>query len=112
VERFLQAEPLPPQVALLNVNIPAHMPQGVRTTRLGQRHYDEGVVCREDPRGRDYFWIGGPGVISHYPLEGSDTEAVDQGFTSITPLSLSGTRSDHFGVAAYVAGADAESIES
>ena len=58
---------------------------------------------RRDPRGRDYYWIGGP-VSSHDGSEGADTTAVDRGYVSVTPLSLEMTHALHMGVAAFVSG--------
>ena len=94
VERLLRA-PLEDDLehaALLNVNFPAghRTPLGTRATRLGRRRYDDEVEMREDPRGREYFWIGGPNAF-HDPSEGSDTEAVDMGFVSVTPIHLNMT---------------------
>jgi 5'-nucleotidase len=92
-------------VPLLNVNFPGGRTgsRGVRTTRLGQLRYDDKVVVRVDPRGDEYYWIGGPNAL-HEPIEGSDTEAVDAGYTSVTPLRLDHTSSDQFRIAAFVAG--------
>ncbi|MCB9599476.1 MAG: 5'/3'-nucleotidase SurE [Sandaracinus sp.] len=95
--------PATAQVPLLNVNFPADEAKGVRTTRLGVRHYSEGVDERDDPRGRAYYWIGGPGGPRHEAVEGSDTEAVDEGFVSVTPLRLDATFPDHLAFAANVA---------
>jgi 5'-nucleotidase len=89
---------------LLNVNFPPGDPKGVRATCLGRRHYAEGVDVRDDPRGREYFWIGGPGAPQNEPLEGSDTEAVEEGFVSVTPLLLRATDGEGMAVAARVAG--------
>jgi 5'-nucleotidase len=71
---------------LLSVNLPKDF-HGIRATRLGARIYEELVDFRKDPRGREYFWLGGPGV-RHEPDEGTDTEAYDEGVASITPLRL------------------------
>ena len=79
---------------LLNVNFPREWPNGIRTTKLGSRHYEEVLDFRKDPRGRDYLWIGGPGV-RHDPNPGSDTDAYDQGAISITPLVLDLTSATH-----------------
>ncbi|MDB4994016.1 MAG: 5-nucleotidase SurE [Myxococcaceae bacterium] len=79
----------PPNVRvapLLNVNVPKDF-NGLRATRLGARIYEELIDFRKDPRGREYFWLGGPGV-RHEPDAGSDTEAYDEGVASITPLRL------------------------
>lgn len=72
---------------LLNVNIPPGDRWPVRVTRLGARLYSEDVEYRSDPRGREYLWIGGAGV-RHDHVAGSDTEAYDDGATSVTPLTL------------------------
>jgi len=90
---------------LLNVNFPAGVasPRGVRATRLGRRRYTDEVEVREDPRGREYLWIGGPNAF-HDPSPGSDTEAVDEGLISVTPLALDATRAAHASLAEHVAG--------
>jgi len=91
-----------PAEHLLNVNFPAPKPdsdpgflgvpgvRGVAVTNLGRRYYGNEVVYREDPRGKAYFWIGGawPRIEQ---LEGTDCEAVRQGWVSITPLGLDAT---------------------
>ena len=75
---------------LLNVNIPNLPPEkirGVRVTRLGSRQYHDAVVRQQDPRGRDYFWIGGSGPEWAMD-ERSDAFAIAEGFISLTPLRL------------------------
>lgn len=72
---------------LLNVNIPAGDSWRCRGTRLGGRYYTDEVEFRTDPRGREYLWLGGPGV-EHRPMAGSDTGAYDAGEISLTPLVL------------------------
>lgn len=72
---------------ILNVNFPVSEFAGVRVTRLGKRVYSEGVIERRDPRGRKYYWIGGEPPVWH-PGEGTDFEAVQNGFVAITPLHL------------------------
>lgn len=106
VAGLMEAARSRPDGVLLNVNFPTEptrLTRQARATRLGRRHYAEGVVVRRDPRGREYFWIGGPGDVSNEPVEGSDTEAVEQGYVSVTPLSLQATRLDGFAVAELVA---------
>jgi 5'-nucleotidase len=75
---------------LWNVNVPpVPKPElkGVRITKLGSRVYNDVIVRKKDPRGKDYFWIGGgdPGWDS-----GRDTDfaAVTEGYISVTPLRL------------------------
>lgn len=93
--------------ALLNVNFPpGESYRGCTATRLGRRVYVDTVTVRTDPRGKEYYWIGGPGAHPHEPLEGTDTEAVDRGLISITPLLLDATAPNDFGLARWVAGAE------
>ncbi len=78
---------------LLNVNFPSGSGWKVRRTRLGRREYSEGVEFRADPRGREYLWLGKPGV-RHPGAPGSDTEAFDEGAVGITALRLDPTCTD------------------
>ena len=79
-------EGLPPKT-LLNVNVPAEPPRGMRVTRLGHRVYSGRIVEQVDPRGRKHYWIGG-GEPAWELLEGSDMSAVNEGFVSVTPVHL------------------------
>ena len=75
---------------LLNINVP-HRPaaelKGVRITRLGTRVYEDTLVRKVDPRGRDYFWIGGEDPVWQ-PEEGTDFQSVHDGYVSVTPMQL------------------------
>jgi 5'-nucleotidase len=87
--QILQRDAFPPET-LLNVNLPAIDPSevmGVRVTRLGRRVYTDSITRAEDPSGREYFWIGGGGV-QWTAEEGTDFQAVQEGFISVTPLHL------------------------
>ncbi|MEA3460217.1 MAG: 5'/3'-nucleotidase SurE, partial [Chloroflexota bacterium] len=80
---------LPPGI-LLNVNVPAvprEQIKGVLITRLGKRVYSDTLVKRQDPRGRNYYWIGGE-PPSGVPEEGTDIWALANDYISITPLHL------------------------
>ncbi len=90
--RWFLDQPRDPQV-ILNVNFPSGGFRGVRVTRLGKRIYSEGLIERLDPRGRKYYWIGG-GKPTWHPGEGTDFEAVEDGYVSITPLHLDLTHHD------------------
>jgi 5'-nucleotidase len=72
---------------LVSLNVPEKWNGELRSTRLGARIYDEVVDFRRDPRGREYLWLGGPGV-RHERDPGTDTDAYDDGAASITPLVL------------------------
>lgn len=86
--RVLQALLLRPISAplLLNLNVPRDY-RVVRATRLGRRIYHDEVDFRQDPRGREYLWLGGPSV-EQAAVPGSDSEAFDASVASLTPLSL------------------------
>jgi 5'-nucleotidase len=89
---------------LLNVNFPpGETYAGVRSTCLGRRIYEDEVTERADPRGKAYFWIGGSGA-RHEPVAGSDTEAADAGYVSVTPLALDATAPGQLHLAKLVAG--------
>jgi 5'-nucleotidase len=79
-----------PRRQLLNVNLP-HRPwgevRGVEITRLGSRVYRDTLIRKVDPRGRDYYWIGGEDPVWE-PREGTDFHAVEAGFISVTPMRL------------------------
>ena len=93
VSRYLAAEMLKHDIgtgSLWNVNIPplpASEVHGICITRLGSRVYNDMITKKKDPRGKDYFWIGGgdPGWDT-----GSDTDftAVTGGYISVTPLRI------------------------
>jgi 5'-nucleotidase len=79
-----------PRETLLNVNVPA-VPEeeiaGVLVTRMGLRIYYDELIRRVDPKGRPYYWIGGPepgGVLE----EGTDLWAVAHNYVSVTPIQL------------------------
>ena len=76
-----------PAKTLLNVNVPAQPPRGIRLTRLGHRVYLGKVVEQADPRGRSHYWIGG-GEPKWEALDGTDMSAVHEGYVSLTPLHL------------------------
>jgi 5'-nucleotidase len=87
---------LPPNT-LLNVNIPnrpASEIQGIEITRQGQRVYRDVLVERQDPRGRNYYWIGGDEPTG-VPESGTDIGALADGRISITPIELDLT---HYGL--------------
>ena len=75
---------------LWNVNIPP-LPEkelrGLRVTKLGSRVYIDSIVKNTDPRGKDYFWIGG-GEPGWNDDEKSDFSAVSGGYVSVTPLKV------------------------
>lgn len=91
--RRLISEPLPADT-ILNVNVPDRPWDeiaGFETTRLGHRHRSEDVIPLEDPRGRQFFWIGAPGGEEDNG-PGTDFNAIRRGFVSVTPIHVDLTR--------------------
>ncbi|UAB77935.1 5'/3'-nucleotidase SurE [Erythrobacter sp. SCSIO 43205] len=72
----------------LNVNFPPKGAQGIRVTRQGFHDYSRGsVVEGTDPRGLRYFWFG-LHPIEHTLDHGTDLEAIDDRYVTVTPLQL------------------------
>ena len=90
-----------PRGVLLNLNVPRRWTGEVRAAKLGSRIYEEAVDFRTDPRGREYLWLGGPGV-RHERNEGTDTDAYDDGAASLTPLVLDLTHAEDGGLAVEI----------
>mgnify|MGYP003608649615 FL=1 len=92
VER-LRRDPLPAST-ILNVNVP-DLPweriRGFETSRLGHRHRAEPCIPQEDPRGRQWWWIGAAGDEQDAG-PGTDFHAVRSGHIAITPLHVDLTR--------------------
>src|SRR3546814_4374992 len=89
----LAADPLPADT-ILNVNVP-DLPweevAGFEVARLGNRHRAEPCIQQQDPRGRDWWWIG-PAGAEHDSGAGTDFHAVPTGPLSIPPIPVELTR--------------------
>ena len=83
------AQGLPPKT-LLNVNTPnltRHELKGYRFTHQGKRRYNEKLEICPNPRGKQYYWIGGDD-LGFDQEDGTDCAAIHEGFISITPLQV------------------------
>lgn len=93
-ENFQMLVEAPTQpLSFLNVNIPSVAYAelcGHKFVTMGKRVYEDRVEYREDPWGRPYYWQGGV-VVMDPTQEGSDVQAVSQGYVSITPVQLDWT---------------------
>jgi 5'-nucleotidase len=91
IEKTVGVEELYLNPYLFNINIPAdidweNVPE-ICWTSLGKRYYGGEVIKRTDPRGNDYFWIGGD--QTHFAdIPGSDCNAIKDGCISVTPLKM------------------------
>lgn len=74
-----------PEGTLLNVNVPKGVPTGMRITKQGFKSARPVISEHIDPRGKLYYWIGEE--RSGFRAQGgTDFEAIDEGYVSITPM--------------------------
>lgn len=79
-----------PDDTLLNINVPnldLGKVKGIKVTKQGKRLYDEAVVEKTDPRGKEYYWIGG-NELGYVDIKNSDIVSVIEGYVSVTPIKL------------------------
>ncbi len=85
-----------PEGTVLNVNIP-NLPReqvrGFAATSMARSRFKEIFHQREDPRGRNYYWLDGTFEVLDQ-RDDSDIQAVNEGYVSITPIGLDLTRHD------------------
>jgi 5'-nucleotidase len=77
-----------PRDTLINVNVP-NIPfdnlQGMSITTMGRSQFKEVFHRRTDPRGNVYYWMDGEMELAPGQT-GTDVQALDADFVSITPL--------------------------
>jgi 5'-nucleotidase len=74
-----------PEFTLLNVNVPKGMPKGIKIAKQGFKSARPVISEHIDPRGKPYYWIGE--VRDGFRAEGgTDFEAIEEGFVSVTPM--------------------------
>jgi 5'-nucleotidase len=83
VER-IEEVPLPSRT-LLNVNVPAGIPEGVEVTRLGKRIYRDELKLEREEENRRRYWIYGSDPGFH-DEPGTDLAAVAAGRIAVTPI--------------------------
>lgn len=75
----------------LNVNVPIARPEeikGYRICRQTRGFWKEEFFCRQDPRGRDYFWLTG-GFCNHEPeAEDTDEWALKNKYIAVVPIKV------------------------
>jgi len=79
-----------PKSTVININVPYLAEEeikGVQITRQGLRVYRDELLKREDPRGKNYYWIGGQAPIG-VEEDGTDYGAIKSGYVSLTPIQL------------------------
>jgi len=89
VAQILSAEiPLP---LCLNVNVPVARPDeiaGMRLCRQNRGFWREEFFRREDPRGREYFWLTGAFVNAEPDAEDTDEWALAHRYVSVVPVQV------------------------
>lgn len=78
-------EGVPPNT-LLNINVPKGVPRGVKVTKQGFKNARPIISEHIDPRGKPYYWIGENRIGFHPGEGGTDFEAIDEGYVSVTPM--------------------------
>jgi 5'-nucleotidase len=74
-----------PEGTLLNVNVPKGTTNGMKITKQGFKSARPVISEHIDPRGKPYYWIGEE--RNGFRADGgTDFEAIDEGFVSITPM--------------------------
>ncbi|WP_133756437.1 5'/3'-nucleotidase SurE [Gelidibacter sediminis] len=79
-----------PQGVVLNVNIP-DLPkkdiQGIKVCRQAKANWEEEFDKRQNPQGRDYYWLTGKFVNLD---QGEDTDewALENGYVSVVPVQF------------------------
>ena len=74
-----------PKGTLLNVNVPKGEIKGIRVTKQGFKNSRPVISEHIDPRGKPYYWIS-EDRIGFHAEGGTDFEAIDEGFVSVTPM--------------------------
>jgi len=83
-----------PKGIVLNVNVPSiKRIKGFKATILGGKNYSNIASEKSDPRGEKYYWICGTESKSD-DIPGSDCNAVEAGYVSVTPLRVDPTDED------------------
>ena len=90
IERVMSEEDLPlPMCLNVNIpNLPADEIKGIRMCRQNKGYWREEFERRQDPRGRDYYWL--TGVFLNQEEHATDTDecALCDGYVSIVPLQI------------------------
>lgn len=95
-----------PEQCVLNINypnLPAEKINGAKYTTLGRQIYTDEAIKRVDGRGESYYWLGGQ-YQGHEQIEGSDANAINEGYISLTLQDTRGTIKVDHNLAKYLNG--------
>ncbi|MDR0954415.1 MAG: 5'/3'-nucleotidase SurE [Rikenellaceae bacterium] len=90
IERVLgEQNPDLPMCLNVNVpNIPADEIRGIRVCRQNKGYWREEFERREDPRGRDYYWLTGAFLNQEEHATDTDEYALREGYVSVVPMQV------------------------
>ncbi|MBP3432807.1 MAG: 5'/3'-nucleotidase SurE [Alistipes sp.] len=80
-----------PRPLCLNVNVPrcaAEEIQGIRLARQTRGFWREDFYARQDPHGRDYFWLTGAFQNAEPDAEDTDEWALAHRYVSVVPVQV------------------------
>jgi 5'-nucleotidase len=89
IKDHIQKMPLSNNI-ILNINIPDRpydALKGIRMTRLGNRHRTDTLIAQSNSDGTPYYSFGPPSLPNDN-TQGTDFHAIEQGYVSITPLTV------------------------
>ncbi len=75
----------------LNVNIPdlaADQIKGIKSCRQNRGYWREEFFKREDPRGKDYYWLTGAFINEEVDATDTDECALESGYVSVVPIQV------------------------
>ena len=89
IASVLEAADRLPRPLCLNVNVPrlaAADIRGIRLARQTRGFWREDFYARQDPNGRDYFWLTGTFQNAEPEAEDTDEWALAHGYVAIVPV--------------------------
>tara|TARA_B100000925_G_C21989546_1_gene466137 strand:- start:716 stop:1483 length:768 start_codon:yes stop_codon:yes gene_type:complete len=83
-----------PSNVVLNVNFPKSGVKGVKVCRQANTHWKEKFCKRENPMGKEYYWLTGD-FINNDKSKETDEYALKKGYASIVPINFNLTAKDY-----------------
>lgn len=77
-----------PDGVCLNVNIPKGAINGIKISRQARAYWEDSFEVRQDPMGRDYYWMKGEFVNLDHGKEDTDVWALEHHFISVVPTQF------------------------
>lgn len=88
VARQIKAVDFPGVIFNMNIpDLPYDQIKGFKAARQGDRYFGEPLIKTTDGRDKPIYWLGDAGQIKDGG-PGTDFEAIDQGYVSVTPLHV------------------------